>query len=555
MYNYVIVGAGSAGCAIAARLSEDPNNQVCLLEAGPPDNSAFVRMPMGVIAMMRSPSRNWRFWTQPQPHMHNRQLFWPRGRTLGGSSAVNAMCYTRGNRRDYDRWAELGNSGWSYDEVLPFFRKFLNRERGANEYHGAGGPYNVAELRHTNQLSELFIQAAEATGVPHNDDFGGATQEGVGYYEVMQKDGQRCSNARAFLRTPGEDGRNPEDRDNLTIITRATASRILFEGKRAVGVAYDHKGKPAEVRADREVILCGGAVNSPQLLLLSGIGPREELDRHRIEVLHELPGVGRNLQDHIDITLVSKSRTHAGYSLAPSTLGHSVKAFFQYLFKHRGKLTSNVAEAGGFVRSDPALDLPDLQYHFLPIIVEQHGLVLRNSMKYGFSLHICALRPKSRGHIGLKSTNPLDAPLIQPNYLDDDYELDVMVKGMRAGRKIFAASPFRPHLGDEMFPGKEVQSDDEIREFIRNKGETIYHPVGTCKMGVDDQAVVDPELRVHGLKGLRVADASIMPTLIGGNTNTPTTMIAEKAAHMILHSERRGEVAQDSPENHQSVSA
>lgn len=534
MYNYVIVGGGSAGCVLAARLSENPDNRVCLLEAGPPDKSFFIRMPMGVIPLMRSRKLNWQFETEPEPNLKNRRLFWPRGRTLGGSSSLNAMCYIRGHRSDYDHWAELGNAGWSYDEVLPYFKKLENRERGADEFHATGGPYNAAALRDPNTLSEVFVQAAGETGLRRNDDFNGAEQEGAGLYEVTQKGGERSSNARAYLRTPGPDGKTPGQRPNLTVITEARATRVLFEDKRAVGVAYHRQGVEEEVRADTEVLLCGGAVQSPQLLLLSGVGPREELDRHDIKCLHELPGVGRNLQDHLDVLVVDKAISHVGYSLGPFSLWRAIKALFQYLFRRRGQFTSNAAEAGGFDKTDPKLDRPDIQYHFLPVIQEKHGLALRRSMGFGYSVHVCALRPKSRGHIGLKSADPLADPLIQPNYLSHEDDLKTMIAGVRKARAIFGAPAFKPHRGDEIFPGEAVQSDAQIEDFIRERGETIYHPVGTCKMGTDDMAVVDPELKVHGLQGLRVVDASVMPTLIGGNTNTPTTMIAERAADMIL---------------------
>jgi choline dehydrogenase-like flavoprotein len=540
MYDYVIVGGGSAGCVLAARLSEDPDTRVCLLEAGPPDDSFFVRMPFGIAAMMRSRTRNWRFSTEPEPNLGGRRLFWPRGRTLGGSSAVNAMCYTRGHRTDYDHWAELGNRGWSYAEVLPYFKRLENRERGgADAFHGSGGPYNVAELRDPNILSRIFVEAAVETGMPRNDDFNGATQEGAGLYEVTQKGGERWNNARAFLRTPGPDGTTPERRPNLIIVTGANATRVLFEGRRAVGVAYRRKRTDAVVRADREVLGCAGAIGSPHLLLLSGIGPGDELRRHGILQVHELHGVGKNLQDHLDALLVQKATTRAGYSFGPLFLWRAVKGLVAYLGRRRGPLTSNAAEAGGFARTRPELDVPDVQYHFLPVIQERHGLALRRSMGFGYSLHVCALRPRSCGEVGLKSADPMAPPRIQPNYLSDPEDLKTMIAGVRAARRILAAEAFAPHRGEEIFPGAHVRSDSEIESFIRERSETIYHPVGTCRMGVDEMAVVDPQLRVRGMEGLRVVDASIMPTLIGGNTNTPTTMIAEKAADMIRQTNPR----------------
>ncbi len=533
MYDYVIVGGGSAGCVLAARLSEDPRVRVCMLEAGPPDDSFFVRMPFGIPVLMRSRRRNWRFRTEPEPHCAGRRMFWPRGRALGGSSAINAMCCTRGHRTDYDHWAALGNDGWSYADVLPYFKRFENRERGVDAFHGAGGPYNVADLRDPNALSLAFVEAAVEAGLPRNDDFNGASQEGAGLYEVMQKGGQRCSNARAFLRTPGSDGVVPVARQNLTIATGARVTRVLFEGKHAVGVAYRHRRRDTEVRASREVLLCGGAINSPQLLLLSGVGPAGELVRHGIPQVLDLPGVGKNLQDHPDVLIVHKATRRAGYSLGPLFLWRGAKGLVDYLARGCGPFTSNIAEAGGFARTEPGLDAPDVQYHFLPVIQENHGLALRRSLGFGFSLHVCVLRPRSRGEIGLNSADPLADPRIQPNYLADPADLKVLVAGVRAARRILGASALDPYRGPELFPGEAVRSDAAIEAFIRQRCETLYHPVGTCKMGVDAMAVVDPELRVRGLEGLRVVDASIMPTLIGGNTNTPTTMIAEKAADMI----------------------
>ncbi len=532
-YDYVIVGGGSAGCVLAARLSEDPRVRVCLLEAGPADDSVFVRVPLGVIAMMRSRRRNWRLATEPEPHLGGRRLFWPRGRTLGGSSAINAMCVTRGHRSDYDHWAELGNDGWGYDEVLPYFRRFENRERGADAFHGTGGPCNVAELRDPNVLSRIFVRAAAETGLPRNDDFNGIRQEGAGLYEVSQIGGERCSNARAFLRTPGPDGRMPEQRPNLDILVEAHATRILFEGRRATGVACRHRGRDIEVRAAREVLLCGGAVHSPQLLLLSGVGPGPELARHGIRRVHELPGVGKNLQDHVDVLVVHKATCRAGLSLGPLFLGRAVAGLVDYVRRRRGFLTGNAAEAGGFARTDPGLERPDIQYHFLPVIQERHGLALRRSMGFGFSLHVCVLRPRSRGEVGLHGADPFAAPRIRPNYFDDEADMRTMIAGVRAARAILAAPAFDPYRGKEIFPGEPVRSDADIERFVRARCETIYHPAGTCKMGVDAAAVVDPRLRVHGLDGLRVVDASVMPTLVGGNTNTPVTMIAEKAADMI----------------------
>ena len=526
MYDTIIVGAGSAGCVLANRLSADPTRQVCLLEAGPEDASPWIHIPVGIFFMMRSKTLNWRYRTEPQPRLHGRRLFWPRGKTLGGSSSSNAMVYTRGHRRDYDQWAELGNAGWSYDDLLPLFKRSQNQERGPSDYHGTGGPLNVADLRQRSEISQVFVRAAGEVGYPLSDDFNGAEQEGVGFYQVTQKDGRRCSSARAYLHAIRR-------RPNLTIITRALASRVLFDGKRAVGVAYlDRTGQTVELQARREVLLSGGAINSPQLLLLSGVGPRAELEQHDIAMVHELPGVGQNLQDHLDVIVAHRERRRASYGFALSFLPRLFEGIVDYHRYGRGFLTSNLAEAGGFVKSDPALPLPNLQYHLTSTILDDHGRRIWHG--YGYSLHVCDLRPKSRGYLTLKSADPRDPPLIQPDYLSHPDDLETLLAGVKTCRKILAARAFDGYRGDELFPGAAVQGDDELRDFIRRRAETIYHPVGTCKMGHDAMAVVDDRLRVHGLTGLRVADASIMPTLIGGNTNAPAIVIGEKASDLIL---------------------
>ena len=525
IYDTIIVGAGSAGCALANRLSADPARQVCLLEAGPEDRSPWIHLPVGMFFMMRSKSLNWRYQTAPEPELCQRRLFWPRGKTLGGSSSSNAMVYTRGHRWDYDHWAELGNRGWSYEELLPLFKRAQHQERGPSEYHGVGGPLNVADLRQQSEISRGFIRAAEQTGYRLNDDFNGAEQEGVGFYQVTQKAGQRCSSARAYLQPIRQ-------RPNLTIITSALVSRVLFEGQRAVGVRYlDRRGETVELRARREVVLSGGAINSPQLLLLSGVGPRAELEKHGIAVVHDLPGVGQNLQDHLDVIVACRDLRRASYGFALSFLPQLIKGVVDYVRHRRGFLTSNLAEAGGFVKTDPALPIPNIQYHLTSTILDDHGR--RIWYGYGYSLHACDLRPKSRGTLTLNSTDPRDPPLLQPNYLSHPADLETLLAAVKSCRTILAAPAFEGYRGRELFPGKAVQSDDELREFIRRRAETIYHPVGTCKMGHDPLAVVDDQLRVRGLSGLRVADASIMPTLIGGNTNAPTIVIGEKAAELI----------------------
>ncbi|MGZ8292228.1 MAG: GMC family oxidoreductase [Telluria sp.] len=531
MYDYIIVGGGSAGCVLAARLSAEPALSVCLLEAGPRDSSPFIRVPLGIVRLMMSKKLNWQYFTQAQAGLDGRRLYWPRGKTLGGSSSTNAMIYTRGNRADYDHWAALGNPGWAFDDVLPLFLRSEHHEAGASPFHGSGGPLNVAALRSPNVLSRAFVDAAVAAGYPFNDDFNGAQQEGVNFYEVTQRQGERWSAARAFL--------HPAlGRPNLTVLTGAHAERVLFDGKRAVGVAFRRGGSAASVGARREVLLAGGAINSPQLLMLSGIGAPQQLAHHGIALRHALPGVGRNLQDHLDVLVVQCCRLPVSLGMSARTLPAQFKRLYDYLAHRSGALTSNSAEAGGFVKSRAALALPDLQFHFTPARLDGHARTLRSAAftlwGHGYALHACPLRPASRGEVTLRSADPADPPLIDPRYLSERADLLAMIDCVRAARGVLAAAPFDPYRGAEIFPGAAVQSDADIEAFIRRKAETIYHPAGTCKMGSDPMAVVDHRLMVHGVAGLRVIDASIMPTLVAGNTNAAAIMIAEKGADMVL---------------------
>ena len=527
MYDFIIVGAGSAGCVLANRLSSDPSLKVCLIEAGPKDSSPVVHVPLGIIGMMHSKKMNWRYYTDNEPNLQSRKLFWPRGKTLGGSSSSNAMCYIRGHASDYDEWAALGNQGWSYDEVLPYFRKSEAQERGGDAYHGAEGPLHVSDLRINNPLSDAFLKAAEQAGHHITTDFNGKEQEGVGYYQVTQKNGQRCSSAVAYLRPA-------EQHSNLTVITEATTTKVLIKNGKATGVEYLKGGQQYQVMASKEVILSGGAINSPQLLMLSGVGDQQELEAHGVEVKHHLPGVGKNLQDHLDVLVVTRERTFHSVGFSPVALTRAIKGIFDYLLFRKGNFTTNIAEAGGFAKTSPELDKPDVQFHFSPCYLDNHGLNLWQTVKHGYSLHACNLRPKSRGSLGLVSADPLEPPRITANYLSHPEDITVMLKAIKLSRKILKQTGFDHYRGKEVFPGKEVQTDEQLEAFIRRKAESIYHPVGTCKMGHDDLAVVDDRLRVHGVKGLRVVDASIMPTLVGGNTNAPTIMIGEKAADMIL---------------------
>lgn len=527
-FDYIVIGGGAGGCAVAGRLSEDPQVSVCLLEAGKDDDQMLVKVPFGTVAMLPTKINNWAFETVPQPGLGGRRGFQPRGRGLGGSSLINAMVYTRGHPADYDEWAALGNPGWSYADVLPYFRKSESNERGEDAFHGGSGPLAIADLRDANPASLAFVAAAEQAGYARNTDFSGERQEGFGLYQVNQVNGRRCSAAKAYLEPAA-------GRDNLAILTDAHVTRVLLEGGEAVGVALIRGGTPERLRARREVIVCAGAFQSPQLLMLSGIGTGAELQKHDIGVRHDLPGVGRNLQDHPDYTVIYQSRSAALFGRTPRKLAQILLAIPRYRFAGRGMLTSNASEAGGFYASRPGLARPDLQAHFVIGLSDEHGRK-RHLGIYGMTCHVCVLRPASRGSVTLGSRDPLAAPLIDPNFLGAEEDVALMVAGVRATRTIMRQAALDPYRGKELY-GEQAQTDAELTELIRSRADTIYHPVGTCKMGKDALAVVDHALRVRGVGRLRVVDASVMPTLIGGNTNAPAMMIAEKAADMI----RRGD--------------
>ena len=529
-FDYVIAGGGSAGCTLAARLSEDPSVNVCLIEAGGEGRNLLIRAPAGIIALLpgRPKINNWGLQTEPQQGLGGRKGYQPRGKALGGSSAINAMLYTRGHRGDYDEWADLGCQGWSWDEVLPYFRRAEGNQRGADALHGGDGPLRVGEQQEPRPISKAFVDACSENQIRRNDDFNGPEQEGAGLYQVTQfwggaKNGERCSAAAAYLHPA-------MSRPNLTVITGAHATGIVLEGKRATGIRYRKGNSEAAAKARREVIVCGGAFGSPQLLLLSGIGPADELAAHGIAVVHDLPGVGKNLQDHLDFILAWTSRETDLMGIGLGGLPGLLRHMARWRKSGTGMIATPYAEGGAFLKSDPAIDRPDLQLHFCIAIVDDHGRKLH--LGYGFSCHVCVLRPYSRGEVGLSSGDPLAPPRIDPRFLQDERDGALLLKGVRMMRGIMEAPALAKYRDKEIYTAG-ISSDAELMAHIRARADTIYHPVGSCKMGVDAMAVVDPQLKVRGLEGLRVVDASVMPTLIGGNTNAPTIMIAEKAADMI----------------------
>jgi choline dehydrogenase len=529
-FDYIVIGAGSAGCVLAARLSEDPAVSVLLLEAGPRDSSLWIHLPIGYGKTMWSGSVNWRYYTEPDPNMNGRRIYWPRGKTLGGSSSINGLIYIRGQREDYDHWAALGNRGWDWDGVLPYFVKSEGNQRGASAYHGGSGPLKVSDIAARDPLIDAFVAGAGQIGVPASDDFNGARQEGAGYFQLTTWNGWRCSTATAYLGPA-------RGRANLRVVTGAFASGLVLEGRRAVGVRWRQDGQARSARARAEVLLSAGAIQSPQLLQLSGIGPAAFLASHGIAVVHDLPGVGENLQDHLQIRLTYESTRPTTNDQLNSWIGQA-RLGLQWLMFRTGPLAVGINQGGCFMRALPAeAARPDIQFHVATLSADMAGGKVHPFS--GFTMSTCQLRPESRGHVRIRTTDPFEPPEMRANYLATDLDRRTTVAGVKAARAIAASPAMRPLVKREVKPGPEAASDASLLEFCRDNGATIFHPSGTCKMGSDPMAVLDERLRVRGIERLRVVDCSAMPTLVSGNTNAPAVMMAEKAADMIREDARR----------------
>jgi len=530
-FQYIVVGAGSAGAVVAGRLSEDSNCNVLLLEAGPPDSSFWIHLPIGYGKTMWSKKYNWCYNTDPDPNMNNRQIYWPRGKTLGGSSSINGLIYVRGQREDYDHWASLGNSGWSYEECLPYFIRSERNQRGASEYHGDDGPLSVSDIEDRNELIDSFIAGASEIGVPATDDFNGEKQEGAGYYQLTTWRGWRWSTAKGYLKPA-------RTRRNLQVETDAQATQLIMDGNRAIGVRYRKGGVIKEAYASGEVLLCAGAIQSPQLLQLSGIGPADLLQQHGIPVVQDLPGVGENLQDHLQIRLTYEATVKTTNDQLNSFTGQA-KLGMDWLLKRSGPLAVGINQGGCFMRSLPdEAESPDIQFHVATLSADMAGGNVHDFS--GFTLSVCQLRPESRGYVRIKSTDPFIPPSMQPNYLDTDLDRRTAVAAVKSARAIAQSDAMSPYVKREIKPGPNSSDDAALLEYCRDNGATIFHPSGTCKMGTDDDnmAVLDERLRVRGIKNLRVIDCSCMPTLVSGNTNAPVVMMAEKAVDMIKEDAR-----------------
>jgi choline dehydrogenase len=524
-FDYVIVGAGSAGCVLANRLSADRKNSVLLLEAGPKDTNLWIHVPLGYGKLFKAKTVNWMYQTEPEPGLDGRTVFQPRGKVLGGSSSINGLLYVRGQHEDYDRWRQHGNAGWGFDDVLPYFKKAENQQRGADDFHGVGGPLPVSNLGHPDPLSAAFIEAAAETGLPINPDFNGATQEGAGFFQTTTQYGRRASTAVAYLRPA-------KGRNNLQVETAALAQRVVFDGRRAVAVEYRRAASVRTARARKEILVCGGAYNSPQLLQLSGVGPAELLRKHGIDVVLDAPGVGHDLQDHLQIRVVMRCTKRITLN---DIVNHPVRRIWagaRYAALRTGPLSIAAGTSGAFFKTNPRLATPDIQIHFLPFSTDKMGEKLHSFS--GFSASVCQLRPESRGSLRIRNADPAAPPEIRINYLSTEVDRTANVEGLKILRKILQAPALSSYVVEEVDPGIKVSTDEELLNFCRQRGSTVYHPTSTCRMGNDPLAVVDQRLRLRGIQGLRVVDASVMPDLVSGNTNAAVIMIAEKASDMIL---------------------
>ncbi|MGA2054489.1 MAG: choline dehydrogenase [Bradyrhizobium sp.] len=528
-FDYIIVGAGSAGCVLANRLTADGKYSVLLLEAGPRDTNPWIHIPLGYGRLFKEKAVNWMYQTEPEPGLNGRNVFQPRGKTLGGSSSINGLLYVRGQHEDYDRWRQHGNLGWGFDDVLPYFKKAEDQTRGADDFHGTGGPLPVSNLGHPDPISAAFVEAAVEAGIPRNPDFNGATQEGAGFFQTTTKGGRRASTAVAYLRPA-------KTRSNLHVETSALGEKILFEGRRAVAVAYRCAGVPRTAWARKEILVAGGAFNSPQLLQLSGIGPADLLRQHGIEVVLDAPGVGHDLQDHMQVRVVMRCSQAITLNDIVNNPFHKVMTALRYAAFRTGPLTIAAGTSGAFFKTNPRLATPDIQIHFLPFSTDKMGEKLHPFS--GFTASVCQLRPESRGSLRIRSADPAASPEIRINYLASEVDRTTNVEGLKILRKILHAPALSPYVVEEVEPGGKVTSDEALLAYCRVRGSTIYHPTSTCRMGNDPLAVVDQRLRVRGIEGLRVVDASVMPDLVSGNTNAPVIMIAEKASDMILQDAR-----------------